>query len=559
MTMITNPLTLSAAALALFLAGCGGSDDPPAGGQGMMCPEGQTGTPPNCVDPEDMPPPPVTSSLDLVDDLEAATMALATKAGSATTDGSALKDATAANETALANLGTAEMAGTAEDAKVQGVSAFILAAGNEVLAAKMALETDLMATKAALEAAEERRAGLAATDPNARLLDAAIKAAKEAIEVAEIRRDASGRGSLSALAKMYVGKGKTPAERASDYAGRVKEVIMAAILTNSDTSSLPTEDAADNVFAKGTTRTAGMRTFAEIFADELVDVRYADPVKGSLPKGIPVEGESPAADIVGITVSDEDDRRFRGNFKNIAGTFVYAGALSGAADDMIEGVATTEKFGKDWYFVPEKDTDVWTVTRRLNEGAVVTTYEKAKYLEWGMWIDGLKTGDDMKLNRYIGKGAGSDGFTTSDLNFKRAADATQDKTASYTGTAAGLSARTTGTGNSEVHHSGHFTADVALTATFKAAADDAELKGTISNFEATGQGTAHVGNWSLTLAKKTSWGEAFKDGMCADNGPKCTWTAQAYGTSGEEPTGIYGEFNGSFPDGEAAGVYHATQ
>ena len=176
--------------------------------------------------------------------------------------------------------------------------------------------------------------------------------------------------------------------------------------------------------------------------------------------------ESPGADIDDINVSGEDDRRSPGNsFKNIAGTFVYAGALSGAAENMIEGVAKTEKFGKDWYFVPDKDTDVWTVTRSLKEGAVVTTYEKAKYLEWGMWIDGGKTRDDMKLKRYIGEGAGSDGFTTSGLNFKRAADATQDKTASYTGTAAGLSARTTGTGSSEVHHSGHFTADVALTAT----------------------------------------------------------------------------------------------
>ncbi|MCY4007152.1 MAG: hypothetical protein OXE84_10095 [Rhodobacteraceae bacterium] len=558
MNMITNPLTLSAAALALFLAGCGGSDDSP-GGNPVPCPEGQTGTPPNCVPAADQGGG-STSSLGLVDALEAATMALNTSAGSG--DGSALKKATDADKEAMASLGTATPAAEAnpEGVKAQGVSATISAKGNEVAEARMDLQTALMTAKTRRTAAMERMADLPETDPNRRLLDAAIKAADDVIKVAELRLAATVDGTLSALVKKYEGEGNTPAERASAYAEAVERVLVATTsLTNTD---LLTGDAADNVFAKGDTRTASMRTFAQIFAGDLKDVRYATLVEGSLPKGISVKDMKLAGTAIGTPgtlrpTATEDNRRNEGELQGIAGIFVYTGSAVNVPDVAVGGT-----FGDGWYFVPENASAVWTVKESLVDNAVVTTYESAAFLEWGMWIDGMPTADNAKLKRYIGAGTGGVAPNTADLTLTRGEDATQDKEVTYSGKATGLSARSTGTGDSEVHHSGHFTADVALTATLAAEvgtdADDTRLSGTISNFE----GGSHVGsNWSLSLAPTvlTADGSFATGGSCTDLGPSCSWTAQAYGAEDAEPTGIYGGFNAKFRDGAATGLYHTTK
>ncbi|MCY4241965.1 MAG: hypothetical protein OXD36_09515, partial [Rhodobacter sp.] len=133
-----------------------------------------------------------------------------------------------------------------------------------------------------------------------------------------------------------------------------------------------------------------------------------------------------------------------------------------------------------------------------------------------------------------------------------------DNKATYSGTATGLSVRETGSGDSAVSHSGHFTADMKLNASF---GDTSTLVGTVRNFQpVSGQGTAHVNTgWALDLE-----GTGFTGGGFKENGPTGTWTAQAYGgsvTDGEQarPTGVYGTVNAAFSDGAAAGVYHTAK
>ena len=165
---------------------------------------------------------------------------------------------------------------------------------------------------------------------------------------------------------------------------------------------------------------------------------------------------------------------------------------------------------------------------------------------------------DVTVNTYAGGGvvAGGDvvGTNTGGLEVttvNTGADATTltDRSATYTGTAAGMSLHKEVDGDGVAVpgtlQSGAFTADVTLTAKFGTAPT---LGGYINGFE----GYAVDPGWKVTLVQGAFTGATLEDGTTTTpNGQDGEWSAIGYGTSGARPTGIFGGFNAHFSDGHA--------
>ena len=260
----------------------------------------------------------------------------------------------------------------------------------------------------------------------------------------------------------------------------------------------------------------------------------------------------------------------KGTFRGITGTFYCTSAT--CADP-----ATASTFGAGWFFTPSvpeargrynplvPDTQPTRFRYQDSDGDGV--YEPLWYADYGMWLiwDPTQATDLARIGVASRAGlVGPDAVSRSGFNL--AAPATSQNglsaTATYSGTARGLSARTV----NEVTESGHFTADVTLNARFgvpiadpgDGPAREGRLGGAIGNFRAApGQGDAHVDPaWSLTLEE---------GGLAADgeiragtvDGVTGRWRARGHGAPNERPDGFYGDFAADFGDGAAIGVYSA--
>ena len=233
--------------------------------------------------------------------------------------------------------------------------------------------------------------------------------------------------------------------------------------------------------------------------------------------------------------------------------------------DRRSGCSTSQgEFLDGWYFTPVTENNregslgyVTEVTRYVdsnNDG----TYEPISYVDYGMWLQGGD--DDLILHRRAAPVGPK--VSTRFLDFATAGSAT------YTGEAHGLSARTMGTGDNAVTTSGHFEADVMLNVEFGASP---ELNGTITNFRpVTGQGSNHVDtNWFIRMrptdltmdgANPSHFEGSFS--TPADG----SWDATPYGDMRDEhPDGFFGGFNAAWRNqvgeltGAAAGVYSAEK
>ena len=178
----------------------------------------------------------------------------------------------------------------------------------------------------------------------------------------------------------------------------------------------------------------------------------------------------------------------------------------------------------------------------------------ATYADYGMWLEGTDAAPVLRTRM---------GLVDPDGAAPGSGDLTTPGSATYNGTAHGLSARTA-SGENPVTASGHFTAAVRLDATF---GDSPTLGGTVTNFRGvSGQGGAHVGSWSIDLRptgpragtgdiRTAPFDNVGTDGHPTDGG----WSAYAYGAAGERPVGVYGGFEADFADGAAIGQFDATQ
>ena len=300
-------------------------------------------------------------------------------------------------------------------------------------------------------------------------------------------------------------------------------------------------------------------------ADDTFNTAAHYPVSNN---GLGLPRNHPAIALSGLDVADFDPRGsdtvpsseghlnfYNGQLKGIEGTLY--------CDRITHGCSTSSgRFGDGWYFTPVVYSGRFsggakgynTEQARYIDSDGDGTYELVSYVDYGMWLEGSDDdpNDPLLLLRratLVGPSASPD-----QLDFSTAGSAT------YSGDARGLSARTVGTGDDAVTASGHFEATVTLNATFGTAP---ELGGTIDNFRAaSGQGDGHVDTgWSLILVPKTLAG-AISAGRY-QNVPSGNWDATPYGSSGEHPDGFYGGFNAIWRDnfgqatGAAAGVYSA--
>jgi len=241
---------------------------------------------------------------------------------------------------------------------------------------------------------------------------------------------------------------------------------------------------------------------------------------------------------------------------------------------------TMRKLTGSWYFTPETD-NLMTWYIKTADGTAYTAEET--FVRFGHWLSensSTTTLTDINTFAYT-NGAGTVEGTDYDITSKNSATGAilTDAEATYTGKAAGMSLQMEIDSDGETvagtMHSGAFTADVNLTATF---GGSPTLRGIIDNFESDNMYAVDP-NWTVELQVRsfsdgTDEG-TFNDGRAIATGQDGVWSATAYGSATQtkvdtttgvpddagtdtlsvRPTGIFGSFNANFKDGRAAGAY----
>ena len=242
--------------------------------------------------------------------------------------------------------------------------------------------------------------------------------------------------------------------------------------------------------------------------------------------------------------------------------------------------SSTTEFLDGWYFTPAVNSSRQAslgyspIETAYEDSDNDGTYEVVRYVEYGMWLTGLDEGGTKRLvggetidsrltlHRRIGLVG-----PNSSRNLDFGTNTALDGSATYSGDAHGLSARTSGSRTA----SGHFTADVELNVTFGGTPLTA-IRGTIDNFRpVSGQGSDHVDRrWSVSLFSPVpnnySGGRIGGDVTITAPDGDGDWGWTPYGEFQERPAGFYGDFDVEFYDdntdatnGAAAGLYHVEK
>ncbi len=268
---------------------------------------------------------------------------------------------------------------------------------------------------------------------------------------------------------------------------------------------------------------------------------------------------------------------FEGTYKGVHGTlYVYDW------NDPETGLTRSS-----WFFTPTTDATEAGQDRLRGRNPELFryvdedgdgTFELVPFVDYGMWLEGDTTLTLNLLAGIVGPQKSADDLGTEvDVHGVRTRENPNlAGSATYSGTAKGLSARET----DGTTASGHFEADVFLSATFGA---DATLEGRIDNFRSAdpeGQGTAHVNSaWSAKLDSSPladrnlgdtdgnpntpdemeEGGRVTGGTVSGPGGTSGEWSGVAYGRPGNRPDGFYGGFRLEFGDGAAAGVFDAPK
>ena len=539
-------LTLAAgvAAMALLLAGCGG---------------GSSSTP---TTPEPTPPPqppgPTAESLK-ADAADAITAAIA--AGMAAEQ---------------AKMNAIKYAGMLTSEAVKGDSSMAVANAQKVLDAEMAANDAVMDADEALQAAMDAKTAAEALAEDDADRAGAIAAAEEAIKQATAQKKAamaivdaaedttnaptidSLKGAVAAVKgsnRLAEGYPKMPAEFGKDVATAVRAAIAtAAPGTNGTIGDATSMDGIKNDAAD-----IGAMTWAMIVGEGNIMMQRIGTDNAAVPvasiAGMAASAvDKTATPVLSATGGTNSDGKYSDGgtavgtptaggtpgteYKGIPGAVWCLGGEDGCS------VNADGTLSSGWYFTPSDEDELY-VAGTGGSYMVATMY--ATYGYWLTYTSGAATG----IALYSASTANQ-----ADLNLGQAGtgDDATDVTATYSGSAVGISER----GDA----SGQFTADVNLTAKFAVAPT---LRGSITNF----QGDA-VGNWSVLLNETAldTTNANFNAGTTAGGGTPGVWTAQGYGPTpvdhdgdpgttaqNQRPTGFFGRFNANFGDGSAAGGY----
>ena len=410
-------------------------------------------------------------------------------------------------------------------------------------------ETALQEAKDALEDATEHAAD------NASLmaaLDAAIKAAEADVKTATEARD--GDALEVAVALVTGGADEDEPMSAADHGLSVAMAIGSLLGPTSSTEDLagapPAGEEAMNVDVVMMDNHTG-KTWAEIVG-ETSKKRFGT---GSVME----TREADAASIADMTLTSMavvgpmgDGMQTMANYKGIDGTAFCQGSkcmVEGVAGDANEGV---RKFTGSWYFTPTSPMAYYI--RNTDD----TAYElETDYAQFGHWL--ADAAGVLTVNTFAGGGVTETNTDGLALNVNEGPDATAllDRSATYEGTAAGMSVHNEVDGDGAVVpgtlQSGAFTADVTLTAKFGSAPS---LGGYINGFKGN---NAVDPDWRVTLVDTAFTNNVTTatvgGGVTTASAQDGEWSATGYGETTERPTGFFGGFNAHFTDGDAAGAY----
>ena len=448
-------------------------------------------------------------------------------------------------------------AGMLSSVSVKGDSAMAAANADKVLEADMMIRQAVMDADAVIE--EANAAKMAAEDIEdatekaavMRLLDDAIAEANAVKTAAQghIDEAASADDTVNTLGEAVAAvRGddedmpEGPADRAKDVAAAVRTAlgtITAGAVGDAPMGAIRNDSAEigamtwamivgeDNVVSQRISAGNAITELTTVMAAAFAGMEVADTdVFATAPTNVPAAGTNAA---LGVELDQQ------ASYSGIPGRVFCGGAdCSQDADGKLTG---------SWYFRPDSPMELY-VAGEDGTYSVATMYGRYGY--WLVDSDSDGTVDGVATHA----AAGHSTTNTSNLNLGQAGDPAADVTATYSGSAVGISVR----GDA----SGEFTAAVNLTAKFAVAPT---LRGRISSF----QGGA-VGNWTVVLNETALNGDATfaSPGTTAGGGAAGEWTAQGYGPArqvvdGENvdsrPTGFFGRFNANFGDGAAAGAY----
>ena len=526
---------------ALALAGCGGN-----GGNGTAGGGNGNGN--------GTPPPVVTPAGPTVQDLFEAAQMAEDMAEVAQTDAD---DAVKAATEASGKLNVRDVGGNSMMAQMNAEAVLYNKekADNAVTTAETAL-ADLM--QADTDADEHDNAQLNSAIADAiKIAEAAVEATKEDAESDALKTavetvtgddpDAEGYPrtavKVGEAVAMQIGMALMPTSP-TDGAG-VRVTDLADITTAPDDTSDPDpktrvlmNDHQGNTWAEIVGNVMTMRITS---ADNLTRVVEAASFVG-MPAASASSGTAPTMTDDGVANGTEYDDA---SYKGIPGTSFCAGTDCNVdADGNLVG---------SWYFTPTNKDEFYVKTADGMMYQVETLYAR-----FGHWLS--QAGDPLVTTVNLYAAVGNTNTNTSGLDVttvNTTGDTLTDSSATYTGTAAGMSLHkeidSDGMAVPGTLQSGAFTADVTLNATFGTAPT---IGGTIDNFRSENAGAVDS-DWSVNLLTTGFTGAAVAStaGRTTASGQDGEWQANSYGVSGARPTGIYGGFNAHFSDGHAAGAY----
>ena len=264
-----------------------------------------------------------------------------------------------------------------------------------------------------------------------------------------------------------------------------------------------------------------------------------------------------------LTFADDDtatagmDEAFEaeGTYNGAPGTYRCNGAADCTVTLDAMGMITAMNDG--WIFTPD--------------AGATSDQPDYEFLHYGFWLqqtqdsDGAITYDEVET--FFGASTALAASTGGDMD-------NLNGSASYSGGAVGVYVRDVYSEGGGVHESatsGHFSADVALTANFRGGSIPADthdmVTGSISNFVLSG---GEANDWAVNLEATRAAGANTVSGTANGGGTAGTFNAAFFGTVTADdattdmnesvfPSDVAGEFNANFSNGAVAGAFGANQ
>ena len=538
-------LTVAAiVAVGLGLAGCGGGGSS-SSDQAATCPEGQVGTPPDCMDP---PTPPTAY------ETAKAAIAAATTAAEAQAAYDAVKDDVTAAE--------GEKLQALVDEKREAETAQRLE-GNKA--------GELVA-EAILGRGTPRTGGHDATSASAfpaSIGTLTVPTIKDGGTPTIALRRTTG-VKLDAMNTMSPGEGWTG--KKFSFAKN-----QGAAFTNRSAPTVKVTEYGYETFFSAEGAGVGYLTAAldtSSTANGAIMLSTTASFKGSQ---FSVSGLLPARPSADPVSQPAVTKTLTGSFFGVPGTFACAACtVTRDKNDAITFPAGTLTF-----------TPTKSGTQEFDDLTVMyrTSTPDNDYTQFGYWMTTSGTGD--KVKQTIRTFAEAMGY--SDDNSLAADVATLRGKATYSGAAAGIYVHKAGSGDSLVVGNGEFVADAALTAQFGvsdgsvAAANQWAVTGTVSGFQSA-TGNHDLSGWTLMLGKadlgtrdsSTGVAAATNNDFAGFSGKTSGGTGTTAGdwvgtfvggspattdtdTDDDYPLAAIGEFNGHFANGHVAGAFGAEK